>query len=180
MRRPFCECFTRIDQEVNCRVCQIRKDRTALSVRFNKGDRPVGIARDGLLLLCRPDTKGNSVVFEHWQSQLAKPADTRLTKLRKNRAIRLPVGLGNRTSEVATGPVSHRSHVVGAGNAVVQIKALAHWQKWGLIAQVPLADTGRGIARFMKQIGNRDLLGGKSRCGNREEYMRDGQGPLSA
>ena len=48
-------------------------------------------------------------------------------------------------------------HVVGVGDPEVAVEALAGGQKLGLVAQVPLADAGGGVAKGLEPLGDRHL-----------------------
>ena len=53
----------------------------------------------------------------------------------------------------------HPLHVIGIGNAVVAIEALAGGEKLGLVAEMPLPDACCGIAEGLQPFCDRDLGG---------------------
>ena len=60
---------------------------------------------------------------------------------------------------IAQPPAHVLRHVVAVGNSEAQIEALPRGQELGLIAQMPLADDGGGIAARFEDLRDRDLTG---------------------
>ena len=69
-------------------------------------------------------------------------------------------------------------HVIGVGNAEVGIEPIGPWQHLGLIAQVPLAEAGGGIAEPLEVIGNRVLRRVEALRRRRKEHMLMQADPL--
>ena len=90
----------------------------------------------------------------------------------------LPLAVGKRFAEVALHAVLGRAHVVRVGQAEVQIEALPVGQELRLVAQVPFADDGRGVAGGLQHFGHGDFLrgqadvaAGKQHVGNRQRAL---------
>ena len=56
----------------------------------------------------------------------------------------------------------HRAHVVGVENAVVLVESLFPGQVLLDMAEMPLADRGRGVTARLQRLGDRDLRGRKA------------------
>ena len=66
---------------------------------------------------------------------------------------------GGVAAELALPVVVGVVHVVGVGDAVVAVEALGAGEAFGVVAEVPLADAGGGVAVGLEVIGDGDLVG---------------------
>ena len=98
----------------------------------------------------------------------------------------IPVGdLGIPEGRAAFGSVGNAIHVVGIGDAKIAVESVVGWKELRQVTQMPLANTGGGIAFGLECLGQRYLLGRNSACGIREQNspfiaahpVADGQPP---
>ena len=86
---------------------------------------------------------------------------------------------GQRLAGVALGAIGGRAHVVRVGDAVEGVEALPGGEKFRLVAEVPLADAGGGVAGFLEDFGEGHFVrvqaergGGEEHVGKRERAFR--------
>ena len=62
-------------------------------------------------------------------------------------------------AEIAFGAVDGRAHVVRVGQTEIVVEALAARKEFGLIAEVPFADSGGRVPGGAKDVGDRVFVG---------------------